>query len=46
MMSMLKRGGRCLEHTYLLLDLAQQAERRGNKQKGEFFRRLSNQSGL
>ncbi|MGD8912393.1 MAG: rhomboid family intramembrane serine protease [Candidatus Thiodiazotropha sp.] len=42
MISLLKRGGRCLEHTYLLLDLAQQAEKRGNKQKGDFFRKLIN----
>jgi membrane associated rhomboid family serine protease len=46
MMSVLKHGGRCLEHAYLLLGLAQQAEKRGNKQKGDFFRRLSDQSKL
>jgi hypothetical protein len=46
MMSVLKHGGRCLEHAYLLLGLAQQAEKRGDKQKGDFFRRLSDQSKL
>jgi membrane associated rhomboid family serine protease len=44
MMSMLKSGGRCLEQTNLLLGLAQQADKRGNKKKGDFFRRLSDQS--
>jgi membrane associated rhomboid family serine protease len=44
MMSMLKRGGRCLEQTNLLLGLARQAEKRGDKKKGDYFRRLSDES--
>ncbi|MEW8292661.1 MAG: rhomboid family intramembrane serine protease [Candidatus Thiodiazotropha endolucinida] len=42
-MSILKSGGTCHEHTHLLLDLSHQAERRGNKKKSELFRRLSGQ---
>lgn len=46
MLSMLRTDERCLEHTPLLLGLAEQAEKRGDKKKGDFFRRLSDQSRL
>ncbi len=45
MMSILKSGGHCLEHTDLLLGLAQQAERRGDLKKSAFFHKMLKDTG-